>query len=82
MTKEELINLRNTLIDKMNSIKNWFRNTDYIELQASRGTIARDSEKYVAYLEAYNLNLVEFKKLREEFRDTTLKLQELEVEEG
>lgn len=42
---------------EIREIKRWFKETDYIELQASRGTITRDSDKYIQYLEEYNEKL-------------------------
>lgn len=47
-------------------IKEWMRNNDYIELQASRGTISRDSEKYQNYLKEYNVKLQVLKQLKGE----------------
>lgn len=44
-------------------IMKWFKETDYIELQASRGTISRTSEKYINYLNEYNEKLTRLKEL-------------------
>lgn len=79
MTKEELIILRDKLISKMQSIKNWFAMHDYIELQACRGTIDRNSDKYKIYLSNYNKRLAELKSLKNEFENTTIQIQDLEA---
>ncbi len=50
---------------KINSIKEWMRNHDYIELQAVRGTISRESAKYIEYRNAYDEKLLELKSLEE-----------------
>lgn len=47
-------------------IKGWMMQNDYIELQASRGTISKDSEKYIDYLNEYNAKLQELKVLEQE----------------
>ena len=47
-------------------ILSWFKDTDYIELQAIRGTITRDSEKYLNYLKEYNEKLNRLRELEAE----------------
>ena len=46
-------------------ILKWFKNNDYIELQATRGTISRDSRKYKDYLKEYDRKLKRFKELNQ-----------------
>lgn len=50
-------------------IKKWFTDNDYIELQAIRGTISRDSEKYQNYLKEYNEKLNRLRELEKEVSD-------------
>lgn len=52
--------------NKVLQIKKWFQDTDYIELQAARGTISRESEKYINYLKAYNEKLEELRSIKNE----------------
>lgn len=48
---------------ELKRILKWFDETDYIELQASRGTISRDSQKYLDYITEYNIKLNRYKEL-------------------
>lgn len=66
--KKSWINKKNTpsnksLIVEKEKILNWFNKTDYIELQAIRGTISRDSEKYINYLNEYNTKLLRYQEI-------------------
>lgn len=45
------------------TIKKWFSDTDYIELQALRGTIERTSQKYIDYINEYNNKLARLREL-------------------
>lgn len=49
---------------EIDAITQWFNETDYIELQAIRGTISRDSEKYTKYLNEYNEKLFRYKEIK------------------
>ena len=51
---------------EMNEIISWFNETDYIELQAIRGTISREDPKYVNYLSEYNSRLERYRELKNE----------------
>lgn len=51
---------------EMNKIISWFNETDYIELQAIRGTISREDPKYVNYLSKYNSRLERYQELKNE----------------
>ena len=65
LTEEELQaqKIKQANRKELNQIEAWFKKTDYIELQASRGTILRDSEKYLNYLNEYNVKLSRYKEL-------------------
>lgn len=61
-------------------IKGWMMQNDYIELQASRGTISKDSEKYIAYLNEYNAKLQELKVLEQDIAVLEQEIEEVENE--
>ena len=64
LNKSKLITEVDENLIEINDIIKWFRDNDYIELQASRGTIERDSVKYQNYLNEYNIKLNRLKQLR------------------
>lgn len=51
------------------SIRNWMRKTDYIELQAVRGQITRNSKKYQDYIKQYNIKLEVLRNLEKELEE-------------
>jgi len=55
--------LKTRKIREIQKIKSWMKNSDYIELQAIRGTISRTSEKYIEYKKRYDESLQKLKNL-------------------